>query len=343
MSSVRVGVIGAGKMGILHSCLYNKLRQSELVAICDNTPINLRLLKSILPKVHLYEDYNQMLESSELDLVVITTPVFLHNRMAKKALEKGSAVFVEKPLALSADESQELVRLSKNSTTYVGYCRRFMSTYNTAKNILDSGQYGAIKSFSSHMFITQVGEKRTGWQYDAKKSGGGVVMDLGSHAIDIVNYLVGNVKEVSATTECDLNVTVEDRANIEFRMESNIGGTMEISWAQNGYRLPELLLDIETEKGRIRVCEKNLEILRNKGSPTEGFEKIYKQALEKGVQINIGGQEFTREDEHVIDAVSKGTDTICNFREAAKTNYIIEAAYKSMRDGGHWISPRCDP
>ena len=103
-------------MGILHSCLYNKLRQSELVAICDNTPINLRLLKSILPKVHLYEDYNQMLESSELDLVVITTPVFLHNRMAKKALEKGSAVFVEKPLALSADESQELVRLSKNST-----------------------------------------------------------------------------------------------------------------------------------------------------------------------------------------------------------------------------------
>ena len=83
-------------MGILHSCLYNKLRQSELVAICDNTPINLRLLKSILPKVHLYEDYNQMLESSELDLVVITTPVFLHNRMAKKALEKGSAVFVEK-------------------------------------------------------------------------------------------------------------------------------------------------------------------------------------------------------------------------------------------------------
>ena len=344
MNSVRVGIIGAGKMGILHSCLYNKLRQSELVAICDNTPINLRLLRSILPKVQLFEDYNQMLERAQLDLVVITTPVFLHNRMANSALRTGAGVFVEKPLAINAEESQDLVNNSGKATTYVGYCRRFMGTYNKAKEIIDSGDFGSVKSFSSHMFVTQVGEQRSGWQYDAKRSGGGVVMDLGSHAVDMVNYLLGNVKEVSATTKCDLNTTVEDQAMIDFRLTSNIEGTMDVSWTKNGYRLPELLLDVEMEKGRIKVCEKNLEISSGKeGSSQMNIQKIYKQALEKGVQIDIGGQEYTREDEHLIDAIINRTDTRCNFREGAKANYIVEAVYKSMRDGGQWKSPRFDP
>ena len=339
MDKVRVGIIGAGKMGILHSCIYNKLRQSELVAICDNTPINLKLLRSILPKVQLYEDYNQMLEAAELDLVVITTPVFLHNRMAKSAIRKGAGVFVEKPLAINADESQDLVSCSNTATTYVGYCRRFMGTYNKAKDLIDSGEYGSVKSFSSHMFVTQVGDQRTGWQYDAKRSGGGVVMDLGSHAVDMVNYLIGNISEVSATSNCDLETTVEDQAKIGFRLSSKIEGTMDVSWAQNGYRLPELLLDIEMENGRIKVCEKNLEIR----SPSDPNPKIiYKQALEKGVQIDIGGQEYTREDEHLIDAVMNRTATRCDFREGAKANYIVEAIYKSMKDGGQWKSPRCD-
>jgi predicted dehydrogenase len=342
MNSVRVGIIGAGKMGILHSCLYNKLKRSELVAICDNTPINLKLLRSIIPKVQLYDDYYQMIEEAELDLVVITTPVFLHNRMSKDALKKGAGVFVEKPLALNADESQDLVNSSGKATTYVGYCRRFMGTYNKAKHLIDSGEYGAVKSFSSHMFSTQIGCLRSGWQYDAKRSGGGVVMDLGSHAVDMVNYLMGNVKEVSAISDCDINTIVEDHAKIAFRLTSDVEGTMDVSWAQIGYRLPELMLDIELEKGRIRVCEKNLEILHQEGSSWSSVQKIYKQSLEEGVQIDIGGQEYTREDEHLIDAIIDRTDTRCNFREGAKANYIVEAVYKSMKDGGQWKSPRWD-
>jgi predicted dehydrogenase len=340
MEKVRVGVIGAGKMGVLHSCLFNKLRNSELVAICDNTPMNLKLLRSILPKVKLYEDYGKMIDEAQLDLTVVTTPVFLHKRMAQKAIEAGSSVFVEKPLALNGKECADLERLVQNKVTLVGYCRRFMGTYNLARQYIGNGPLGEVESFDSHMYVTQVSDQRTGWQFDAKRSGGGVVMDLGSHGVDMLQYLLKEVVEVSGSTEQDLETTVEDSARLKFRLASGKEGGMEVSWTKPGFRLPELMFDIAFEKGRIRVCEKFIEIT----DPVKGDHPItlYKQMLEKGVQINIAGQEYTHEDEHIIESIKAHTPTRCDFAAAAKTNYIIEAAYGSMRDGSKWKPARWD-
>jgi len=336
MKELRVGVIGAGKMGVLHSCLFNKIENSSLVAICDNTPMNLRLLRSILPKVALYEDFSKMIDEANLDVTVVTTPVFLHKRMAQKALGAGSSVFVEKPLALNASECRDLVKLGQGKTTLVGYCRRFMATYNLAKRYIDEGALGEVRAFDSHMFVTQVSDQRTGWQFDAKRSGGGVVMDLGSHGVDMMQYLLGEAKEVSGSTEQDLNVTVEDSAKLNFVMQSGIKGGMEVSWTRPGFRLPELMFDIAFERGRIRVCEKFIEIT----DPLKAEKPItkYKQMLEKGVQINIAGQEYTHEDEHIIKCALDKTPTICDFNAAAKTNYIIEAAYDSMKQGSKWLT-----
>jgi len=328
-------------MGIMHSCLFNKLRDSELVAICDNTPMNLKLLHSILPKVKLYDDYSKLLDETQLDLTVVTTPVFLHKRMAQKALERGSSVFVEKPLALNGKECQELVGLGKDKVTLVGYCRRFMATYNLAKRYIDDGSLGQIISFNSHMFVTQVSDQRTGWQFDAKRSGGGVVMDLGSHGVDMLQYLLGDVVEVSGSTEQDLHTTVEDSAILEFRLTSGRTGNMEVSWTKPGFRLPELMFDMTFERGRIRVCEKFIEIT----DPSKGEKPttLYKQMLEKGVQINVAGQEYTHEDEHIIECIQTNSPTRCDFVAAAKTNYIIEAAYRSMIEGRTWFPARCEP
>lgn len=332
MNKVKVGIIGAGKMGMLHSCLFNKLKDSELVAICDITPMNLRLIRSAFPKVARFDDYSVMIKECTLDLVVVTTPVFLHKRMAQMALEAGSAVFVEKPLALNAEECHVLETLSKDKITFVGYCRRFMATYNKAKELIDGGSLGRLVSFDSHMFVTQSSDDRSSWQFDARRSGGGVVMDLGSHGIDMVHYLLGDIVEVSATTEQDLETTVEDASDLQFVLKDGQSGRMTVSWTRPGFRLPELLLNMVFEKGRIMVCEKYLEIAEfDKDGLTR---KYYKQMLEKGVQINIAGQEYTREDEHLISAIKNGMRTRCDFSEAAKTNYVIESAYRSMRRSG---------
>lgn len=328
-------------MGIMHSCLFNKIKDSELVAICDNTPMNLKLLHSILPKVKLYDDYSKMLDESQLDLTVVTTPVFLHKRMAQKALEMGSSVFVEKPLALNAKECNELVGMVKDQITLVGYCRRFMATYNLAKKIIEDGSLGHIDRFDSHMFVTQVSDQRTGWQFDAKRSGGGVVMDLGSHGVDMLQYLLGEVGEVSASTEQDLKTSIEDSANLEFRLASGSVGSMEVSWTKPGFRLPELMFDMTFERGRVRVCEKFIEI--TDPSKNDKTVTLYKQMLEKGVQINVAGQEYTHEDEHIIECILNRSPTRCDFVAAAKTNCIIETAYRSMNEGKAWFPVRCEP
>jgi predicted dehydrogenase len=318
MKNVRVGIIGAGKMGVLHSCIFNKLKHSELACICDNTPFNLKLLHSMLPKVRLYDNYEEMIDEVHPDLVVVTTPVFLHNKMAKKALDTGSSVLVEKPLALNGSQSHELQVLSKDRITLVGYCRRFMGTYELAKQYAESGSLGELRSFQSHMFVTQVSDQRTGWQFDAKRSGGGVVMDLGSHGIDMAQYLMGDIKEVAGTTEQNLNVGVEDAASLKLRLDNGLEGSMEVSWTRPGFRLPELMFEMSFENGAVRVCEKFIEITDHRNA--EGSKTLYKQMLEKGVQINVAGQEYTHEDEHIIECIHSGRPTRCDFSAAAKTN-----------------------
>ncbi|HNX48230.1 MAG TPA: Gfo/Idh/MocA family oxidoreductase [Methanomassiliicoccales archaeon] len=341
MDKVRTGIIGAGKMGILHTCLFNKIPGSSLVAICDTAPLNLRLLRSALPKATMYDDFNHMLESAELDLVVVTTPVFLHHRMAMTALKKGIAVFMEKPLALNGDQSLELAVASEKTTTCVGYCRRFMATYQMAKSMLEIEQLGKVKSFSSHMFVTQNIDESTGWQYDPKKSGGGVLMDLGSHAFDMVHYLLGDVQYVSATALATMPSGVETSTHVDLELRNGLSGSLDVSWSEPGFRLPEMMMDIRTEFGRIRVCEKYIEVIDDRETVPEKRERtIYKQHIEKGVHINIGGPEYTREDMHIIDSILKNTPTICDFTEAAKTNYVIEAGYSSIKKASDRVAPR---
>ena len=341
MGNIKVGVIGAGKMGMLHSCLFNKLQNSELAAICDNTPMNLKLLRSVLPKVRLFEDYSEIIDEGGLDLIVVTTPVFLHKRMALKAMDSGMAVFVEKPLALNAEECYELEQKAGTGPTLVGYCRRFMATYNLAKEYIENETLGRLTSFESHMFVTQVSDDRSSWQYDAKRSGGGVVMDLGSHGVDMLQYLMGEVTDVTGTTEQDLDRGVEDSAKLSFGMRSGQKGNMEVSWTVPGFRLPELLFDMEFERGRIKVCEKYLEI--TDGTKDLGPRTFFKQMLEKGVQINVAGPEYTREDEHIIEAIKGGGTSRCDFHAAAKTNYIIDAAYRSIKKNGERTSVGWSP
>ena len=269
MDNVRTGIIGAGKMGILHTCIFNKIPGSNLAAICDTAPMNLRLLHSALPKVSMYRDYNVMLDSADLDLIVVTTPVFLHHRMAMTALKRGIAVLMEKPLALNGDESLELVKACANNTTYVGYCRRFMATYQLAKHLLETEELGKALSFSSHMFVTQNMDESTGWQYDPKKSGGGVLMDLGSHAFDMVLYLLGDITKVSARSLKTMSSGVEINAHVDMNLHNGLKGDLDISWSEPGFRLPEMLIDIKTEIGRMKVCEKYIQITDERESIPE--------------------------------------------------------------------------
>ncbi|MGZ4869826.1 MAG: Gfo/Idh/MocA family protein, partial [Halobacteriota archaeon] len=104
MSNLRVGVIGLGKMGLLHSGIFNQLGSSTLVAAAETDSLTNNLVRTYLPDVSVYRDYEAMFKREELDIAAITTPVFLHKPIAETAREHDCHIFVEKPLALNGDE-----------------------------------------------------------------------------------------------------------------------------------------------------------------------------------------------------------------------------------------------
>jgi predicted dehydrogenase len=129
LESLRVGVIGAGKMGLLHAAIFNALNRSKLTAVSETDSMIRGALRQNLPGIGIFKDYRRMIESESLDAIVVTTPVFLHKPIVEMSLERGLNVFVEKPMAMNGTECQDLLRRMKSSRTMVGYCRRYMGTY----------------------------------------------------------------------------------------------------------------------------------------------------------------------------------------------------------------------
>ena len=217
----------------------------------------------------------------------------------------------------------------------VGYCRRFMGTYSYVKGLLDKKIFGDVNSFQAQIFVEQVFNKEKGWQYDPSKSGGGSLVDLGTHAIDLLHYFFGNIESVHAIGKTIFSGNVEDYVSVNLQLKDNIIGSLDVSWSMRNYRLPELKLDIQCDNGSITVTEKYVEIYSEieNGMIKKGWNTLYSQNLSRDVPVNIGGIDYTAEDLHLVNCILNDKDTLCNFKEAAKTNLIIDSIYSSINKG----------
>lgn len=327
-----MAVIGAGKMGLLHSGIFNSLGRSTLSAISDKDGFMVSALKSYLPEVHVYQNYVEMLERENLDIVVITTPIFLHKEMIEESIAQGLAIFVEKPLALDSRECRSILSKNYKNTTLVGYCRRFMETYNLAKNIIENECLGNVNYFNSHLYVSQIFKQGKGWLYNPKMSGGGVLIDLGSHAIDLFHYLFGDICSLNALAKPVFNKEVEDYVSINLGFKCGVFGSLQVSWSARNYRLPEFRIDMQLDEGAISVTEKYINIYSevNNDFIKKGWNIYYKQDLIKDVPIDIAGPEYTLEDLHLLTCTLENIQTKCDFREAAKVNFIIDKIYASV-------------
>jgi len=241
-------------------------------------------------------------------------------------------IFVEKPLALNGKECRSILSKSFTKKSQVGYCRRFMSTYSFAKKILDELFLGKINFFDSRIFVGMVFAPGKGWQYDPLQSGGGALIDLGSHALDMVHYLFGEITTVYGNAKKVYNTDVEDYVSINMSLKNKIMGSLQISWSVKNYRMPELKIDIYCDYGKISVTEKYIEIVSDieHASIKKGWNIFYKQDITPDVAINLAGPEYTLEDQQLVDAVVNNTIPTCNFREAAKASFVVDSIYTSV-------------
>jgi predicted dehydrogenase len=206
---VRVGIVGFGFMGRQHLSCYRALRGVRVVSICDGDKARLTGAKKITGNiaatqttlkpddVALYTDFGRMLAEEQLNAVSITLPTFMHKDFTVKALDAGVHVLCEKPMAMSIGQCEEMIASAKanKKVLQIGHCIRFWPEYVKAKEIVDSGKYGKVRTASFRRISPVPGWSWKNWLINAHRSGG-AIFDLHIHDADYIQYMFGLPSEV---------------------------------------------------------------------------------------------------------------------------------------------------
>ena len=202
---LKAGVVGFGVMGKTHCKCYHSFPGVQVVAICEIGDIkklgtsqaaaNLGKLDTAMDieNVRLYSDFDKMLQDEKLDLISITLPTYMHADYTVKALEAGLHVLCEKPMALDLEQCQLMIDAAKRSgkVLQIGHCIRFWPEYVKARHIIESGEYGKVRAATFQRLSAPPTWSWNNWQRAGSKNGGGAMMDLHIHDVDIILHWFG--------------------------------------------------------------------------------------------------------------------------------------------------------
>ncbi len=233
MKEIRWCVIGAGGIAdrrTIPALLEDK--SNRLVALMDRNPQTAAKLGQKYGVKH-YADEKQMLAENPCDAVYIGTPVACHFELATTALSFGANVFVEKPIAMTAAEGKRLVDAFKKEgkLLFVGYMMKYHNLHRKVKRLIQAGDLGQVNTLRLQ-FSCWYPEIEGAWRQKKSLGGGGAVMDLGVHCIELVEYLLNeeitDVKSFCARQS--FSYEVEDNGVIVFRTQAGVLGSIEVNF-----------------------------------------------------------------------------------------------------------------
>lgn len=246
MDKVRVGVIGMG-MGRNHAVHYRDCPEADLVAICDVNPHRLEQVAAEVHPWRTYTNYEDLLADGEIQAVSIVLPNAMHHSVTLAALRAGKHVMCEKPLAMNSAEGEEMVATARELglKMMMHFNTRFFPTSMAVKHAIDRGELGHIYYARSVWHRKRGIPQLGGWFTNRAMSGGGALIDLGVHRLDLVLWLMGYPKPVSVSgMTYDLlgkrlaeregkTFDVEDLASAFVRFDNGASLVIETSWASN--------------------------------------------------------------------------------------------------------------
>lgn len=240
MKKINVGLIGLGYAGKFHlrNCL--KLESVNLTAVADISKKSLKLAKRMGVK-QTFTDYNQLLKQPSIDAVLISLPTHLHTPSAISAAENGKNIFLEKPLAKNPEEGKKMLSAAKknNVKLMVGYPYRFNSTFRDLKDKINSGALGDIQTAHAinnapgafmHRGVGTIPQPVPSWWFNKDLTGGGALMDLGSHMINLARWYFGEVTDIKAYLGYRFNFDFEDHAICIANFTSGTKAVINVGW-----------------------------------------------------------------------------------------------------------------
>ena len=198
MAKIKIAVIGVGSISEQHIAGYKNNANVELYAFCDINEQTLKMKGEKHGITRLYTDEKKMLEElPEIDAVSVCTWNCAHAPCTIMALEAGKHVLCEKPMAMNAEEAEKMLETAKRvgKKLMIGFVRRFGNDTAVTRDFIDNGNLGEIY-YAKATYLRRHGNPG-GWFGDKSRSGGGPLIDLGVHVMDLTRYLMGNPKPVS--------------------------------------------------------------------------------------------------------------------------------------------------
>jgi len=336
---VKVALIGAGKMGISHLSILGAHPDVEVVGISDTSKLVLDVIKKY-SSFRCYFDSEELLHEAQPDAVFVAVPTKYHSSMITKALEKGKHVFAEKPLCLTPEESEDLVKLAtkKNLVNQVGYHNRFIGTFREVKRLLDMGYLGEIFHFIGEAYgPVVVRSKNDNWRSNPSE-GGGCLLDYASHVIDLINYLLDPVSKVKGSIlKSFYSKNVEDSVFSLVELSSKISGVLSVNWSDDTYRKMSTSLTIIGSKGKI-ICDSNelKAYFKTSQCPpnyTKGWNVKYITDFADCVNFYLRGEEYSAQIDYFIKTIqNKAPNNINTFQNAWYTDKAISLIKKSINN-----------
>ncbi|RCX19595.1 putative dehydrogenase [Fontibacillus phaseoli] len=351
--TLKIGIIGCG--GIAngkHMPALKKLNEVSMVAFCDIVPERAEQAKADFGSESsaVYRDYKELLKDTTIDVIHVCTPNISHAEISIAAMEAGKHVMCEKPMAKTTEEAQAMIDASKRTgkKLTIGYQNRFRSDSDYLHKVCEQEGLGEIY-YARAKAIRRRAVPTWGVFLDEEAQGGGPLIDIGTHALDLTLWMMNNYKPKYAVGNAyhklsgkknaanawgpwdPQKFTVEDSAIGFITMENGATIVLEASWALN-------TLDVGEAKTVLCGTEGGADMENGLRINGENFGKTYTQHIElgaDGVDFYDGAQDdpALAEASQWIDCILNDKEPVVKPEEALVVTRILEAIYKSSETG----------
>lgn len=320
---IRIGLIGAGEVAATYRSAIEAAPNVELTAVVD---VDLQAAQKIAGDLPVFADHEAMAREDVCDAVVVLTPPASHEPITVDMLRHGLPVLCEKPFAIEPEAARRMAQAAADTRVLLSMASRFRYVEDVirARDLVRAGAIGEPKHLENS--FTGVVDMRQRWNALQEISGGGVLIDKGTHSIDIIRYMLGPIAAVAATTGPNLQgLDVEDHVTFFARTEHGAQVTVEASWSLHKDRTS--FLGLYGTEGAIEVGWKGSRIRNN----ADGTWQTFGMGYNKGLAVKGQILQFAK-------AVRGEPGALVSIEDALASVEAVKAAYASIADGGRWIT-----
>jgi predicted dehydrogenase len=329
--NVRFGILGCGVIADTHAEAIKNIKEATLVGVADNLPSPARAFAEKY-SVKAYENYREMLLDEDVDAVCVCTPSGFHAQNAVEALRAGKHVVLEKPMAISTQEADEVIRVANETGRVLTVMSqlRFSEDVQRVKKLVEQNAFGKITLCTLSMKYYRPTEyySASPWRGTLRLDGGGALLNQGIHGVDLLQYIVGDIKDVQGTVRTLLHpIEVEDTAGTIVEFANGAVGVIDASTcAYPGFARR---LEIHGDTGYVVFRENRIEKLVLDGveqdvSSCEAVDKL-------GKNVGMPSDMHKLQIENFIRAIDGKETLLIDGNEGKKAVSVIERIYQSSK------------